>query len=262
MGVRIMSPVIAVLGRGAVAGAVAGLFGGGFSYLFAEPLMDRAVRLESAREVAGRSVADRHVEVFSRATQHVGLLVATTVTGLALGVLFAVVHLLLHRRALDAEAWPRALRLAAAGFIGLWLLPFVRYPSDPPGVGDPGTVDLRTRAWLAAIGISLTGVILAWALHSRLAGRGRGAPVRQLSVAAVLIAATTALFALPGDPDAVDVPAGMLWDFRLWSIAAALLLWAVLGAVFGLLGERAARHALLPAPHSGPARARTTHAAG
>jgi predicted cobalt transporter CbtA len=256
-----MSPVIALLVRGATSGGVAGLLSGAFSYLLAEPSMDRAVRLESAREAAEHSPTDHHTEIFSRATQHAGLVVATTATGLALGVLFAVVHLLLHRRAPHADSWPRALRLTAAGFTAVWLLPFVRYPSNPPGAGDPGTVGQRTLTWLAAVGIGLIGMVLAWALRSHMESRGAGAPARQLCVAAVLVAATAALFTLPDNTDAMDVPAGLLWEFRLWSVATALLLWAALGAAFGLLGERAGRRALLPSPGSGYARARARLAA-
>ncbi|MEV5150211.1 CbtA family protein [Streptomyces sp. NPDC052727] len=253
-----MSSVMRLLGRGVAAGTVAGLLSGGFSWFLVEPLMDRAVRREPAREVTVPPAhAGQHAEIFSRATQHAGLLVATTVTGLALGLLFAVVHLLLHRRAPETEAWRRALRLAAAGFTGVWLLPFVRYPSNPPGVGDPGTVGLRTQAWLGAIAISLIGVVLAWALHDHLARRGHGAPARQLCVAGVLGAATAALFALPDNPDALAVPAGELWDFRLWSVATALVLWAALGTAFGLLGERAARRSPRTAPHGGSIRVRT-----
>ncbi|MEV7811285.1 CbtA family protein [Streptomyces flaveolus] len=254
-----MSSVMRPLGRGAAAGTVAGLLSGGFSWLLVEPLMDRAVRRESAHEVTEPSHhAGHHAEVFSRTTQHLGLLVATTVTGLALGLLFAVVHLLLHRRAPGTEAWRRALRLAAAGFTGVWLLPFVRYPSNPPGVGDPGTVGLRTQAWLGAIAISLIGVALAWALHDHLTRRGHGAPARQLCVAGVLGAATAALFTLPDNPDALDVPAGPLWDFRLWSVATALLLWAALGATYGLLGEWSARRRPRTAPRGGFVRTRTS----
>ncbi|MET8767207.1 CbtA family protein [Streptomyces sp. NPDC004658] len=253
-----MSPVMRLLGRGAVAGSAAGLLSGGFSWLLVEPLMDRAVRGETAREAAEHSDhAGHHAEVFSRAIQHAGLLVATAVTGLALGLLLAVAHLLLHRRDPGTEAWPRATWLAAAGFTGLWLLPFVRYPSNPPGVGDPGTVGPRTQAWLGAIAIGLIGVALAWALHGRLARLGHGAPARQLCVAGVLGAATAALFTLPDNPDALDVPAALLWDFRLWSVATALLLWATLGTAFGLLGERAARRSSRRAPRSGAAGART-----
>ena len=152
---------------------------------------------------------------FSRSTQHVGLLVATTATAMAFGLVFAVVYALLHRRDVDADPWGRALRLAAAAFTGIWLLPFLRYPANPPGVGDPGTIGLRTNAWLAAIAISLIAVVLAWKIHSHLVARGTSAPLRQLAVAGLLIATLASLFALPDNPDTVDVPAILLWNFRL-----------------------------------------------
>ncbi|MFF6829827.1 CbtA family protein [Streptomyces longwoodensis] len=233
-----MTSLLSLLGRGALAGGAAGLVSGGFSYAFAEPVLDRAVRLEAAREKAqGVSAA----EVFSRSTQHVGLLASTVVTGAAIGVLFAVVYAILHRRDPDSAPWQRSLTLAGAGFTGIWLLPFLRYPANPPGVGDPGTLGFRVNAWLAAIGIGLIAVVLAWRLHAWMAQRQYSAPVRQLTVAAVVVAALASLFALPGNPDAVSAPATLVWDFRLLSAASMGLLWAGLGAGFGLLGVRAAR---------------------
>jgi predicted cobalt transporter CbtA len=38
-----------------------------------------------------------------------------------------------------------------------------------------------------------------------------------------------------------EFPSGLLWDFRVASFGTQLVFWAALGAVFGLLGERAAR---------------------
>lgn len=96
-----MTSLLSLLGRGALAGGAAGVLSGGFSYLLAAPVLDRAVRLEAAREEA--SGASAAAEVFSRSTQHAGLLVATVVTGAALGVLFAVVYAILHRRDPDSE---------------------------------------------------------------------------------------------------------------------------------------------------------------
>lgn len=236
-----MSSLLSLLGRGMAAGGVAGLISGGFSFLLAEPLMDRAVRLEAAKPwPAGRAV-ESSVEVFTRATQHVGLLVATTLAGLALGVLFAVVYAALYRRDVDDDPWGRSLRLAAAAFTGVWLLPFLRYPANPPGVGEAGTVALRANGWLAAIAISLFAVIAAWRIHTYLADRGAAAPARQLAAAAILVAALAALYLLPDNPDPVDVPAGLLWNFRLLSAASVLLLWAGLAVGFGLAGLHAGR---------------------
>lgn len=95
--------------------ALAGVFG----LALAEPVMDQAVRLESAREEAASAaqhaagqVAAQHVEVFSRGTQHAGLLVASLVTGLALGVLFGVLYAVRHRTdptpGTGRDGWRRA----------------------------------------------------------------------------------------------------------------------------------------------------------
>ena len=216
-----------------------GALAGGFGYLLAEPLMDRAVRLEGAREAASdarlRAVGEavpHHVEVFSRSTQHVGFLLATVATGLALGVLLGVLDAVLHRS--ERDAWRGAVGLAAAAWFALSLVPFVRSPANPPGVGDPGTLDLRTRVYLSSLAIGIVGAVLAF----RVAARVPRASLRQLAVAGVLVATLAAVLLLPADPDVLEVPAGLLWQFRVLALATTTLLWAGLGAAYGLLAER------------------------
>jgi hypothetical protein len=225
-----------LLGRGAAAGGLAGLLAGGYSFLLAEPVMDRAVRLEAARHAAA---GDEHTEeVFTRTQQHLGLIAASVAAGIALGVLFAVVYAALHRRDIDDHPWERSLRLTGAALVGCWLLPFLRYPANPPGVGDENTVGLRTASWLGAIAIGVVSVVVAWRIHAHL---DRAAPpVRQGAGAGVMIAGLAALFLLPDNPDPIDVPARLLWDFRLLSAGSSVLLWVGLGVAFGAIGLRAA----------------------
>ncbi|HEU5158251.1 MAG TPA: CbtA family protein [Streptosporangiaceae bacterium] len=237
-----------LLGRGAAAGGLGGLLAGGFSYLLAEPIMDRAVRLEAARHAADGH--EHTEEVFTRTQQHLGLIGASVIAGVALGVLFAVVYAALHRRDPDGRPWERSLALAGAGLLGIWLLPFLRYPANPPGVGDEATVGLRTASWLGAIAIGAAAVVVAWRVYSQL---DRAAPpVRQGAGAGVVIAGLAVLFLLPDNPDPVDVPARLLWDFRMLSAAASVLLWASLGVAFGALGLRAAASARSADPASPP----------
>lgn len=243
-------PVLPLLRRGLAAGGLAGLVSGLFSLLLAEPLMDRAIRLEeerSAHEHAGHGGADHaHAaeELFSRGTQHAGLVVTAVIVGLALGVFFALVYALAHRQdPLRHRPWERALTLAGAGFLALSLLPGLRYPANPPGVGDAGTVTDRQFMWLGALAVGVLGLLLAWQLHRRLARAGRSSAVCQLAAAAAVVATLGLMFLLPGNPDPVPVPAPLLWDFRVLSLASHVLLWAALGVTFGALGLRAARAA-------------------
>ncbi|MGW0734101.1 CbtA family protein [Streptomyces sp. NPDC002851] len=246
------SPVLPLLGRGLAAGGAAGLVTGLFSLLLAEPLMDRAIRLEEARSHAhdAAPAAQHHEELFSRSQQHFGLVVTAIVAGLAIGVLFAIAYALVHRRTPDASPWSRALAFSAAAFLAVSLLPGLRYPANPPGVGDSGTVTNRQELWLAAVVIGVLGMFLVRQVYVRLAARS--VPVRHLAVAATTVAVLVALFALPGNPDPVPVGATLLWDFRMLSLASHVLLWAVFAAVFGALGLRAAAaRAAVPAGEGG-----------
>ena len=44
---------------------------------------------------------------------------------------------------------------------------------------------------------------------------------------------------LPPFPDPVDAPASLVWQFRMLSLGGQAVLYTVLGAVFGVLTERA-----------------------
>lgn len=221
------------LRRGALAGLVAGVLTAAFGYLLAEPLMDRAVDLEAARAAARGDVG---VETFSRSTQHFGFLGAAVVVGLALGVLYGVLaHLLPPAR----DAWRRALQLGGAAFFALSLVPFLRYPSNPPGVGDPATIDTRSHLWEVSLVIGIVGVIAAALVASGLAERGVRASTRQLAVVGVLLATVALTFVLPGNTDPVEAPVTLVWEFRLLSIGSLALLWAALSVTYGLLSERA-----------------------
>ncbi|MEV6523789.1 CbtA family protein [Longispora sp. NPDC051575] len=234
-----MASVLSLLGRGLLAGGAAGVLAGGFARLIAEPIMDRAVDIESARSAAAGEVGE---EVFTRGEQHFGLMVAMLAVGLALGALFGLVYFLVHRSDLDTDVWGRSLRLATAGLVGVWLLPFLRYPANPPGVGNGDTVDGRTDAWLAATVMGLVAVAGALLLHSWLVSRGAATPVRHLVVAAVPVLALVLMFViLPNNPDAIEVPPKLLWDFRVLAAGTMVILWIGMGAVLGLTGLVRAR---------------------
>ncbi len=163
----------------------------------------------------------------------------SVLTGLAIGVLFGVVYAVWHRRDLDVDPWRRAIRLAVMGLIGITLIPFIRYPGNPPAVGDPATVDARTTWYLAAVLIGVATVTAVWQLHHRLAKRVAAASTRQSAVAVAVVVGLAATWLLPPNTDVIDVPAELIWNFRLASLATLVVLWLSLGAAFGLLTERA-----------------------
>ncbi|MGH2667956.1 MAG: CbtA family protein [bacterium] len=231
-------PLAAHLRRGLLAGLMAGLAAGLFHSLASEPLIEQALGYEAAGGA----------EVFSRGVQRGGLVAATALYGVALGGIFGLVYHLLARQApahrrdrapahRRDSAWHRSIALALAGFATFFLVPFLKYPANPPGVGDPSTIGSRTSMYVAMLAIALLASLGAWAGARRLAAL---APHRRhLLVGAVYIAAVGAAYGLlPANPDPVGIPAQLLWSFRTASAAGQALLWSTLGAAFGLLTLR------------------------
>jgi uncharacterized membrane protein YidH (DUF202 family) len=220
----------ALLGRGALAGALAGLVTSVVALFLVEPVLDRAIALEGA---TGDGPVSREVQKLF------GMPVGFVLVGASLGLLFAIAWSVLPSR---APAWQRSLGLAVGGFLALALVPQLRYPANPPGVGDPETITTRTSSYLLVVALGVAVVCAAYAALRALDRRGVGASVRQpLAVAGAVAVVAVGYALLPDSGDAVDAPAALVWDFRVRSLAVLALLYAALGALFGLLTERSER---------------------
>ena len=225
------------LRRGMVAGLLAGLLAGFFALLVGEPLVDQAVQIEEAS-----AIEHQEEGVFSRSAQRVGLFFATGLFGVTVGGLFGLVYVYFRTRLVSRSEWNRSLSLAGSLFAGAFLIPYLKYPANPPTVGEPATIGERTASYLAMVALSLLLVLAAWYTVRLLRERGVGAPARQLVVGAGAIVVVAVLFlTLPAAPDPGGFPSGLLWSFRLSSLGTQLVFWAALGVAFGLLGEWANR---------------------
>ncbi|MBB5954138.1 tetrahydromethanopterin S-methyltransferase subunit F [Saccharothrix tamanrassetensis] len=239
-----MNSYRSVLLRGVGAGGIAGLLAGLVGLFVVEVPIRAALAVEEARaatepvEPGGHD----HGELFGRGTQLVGGVLAAVIVGLAVGALFATAYAGSRRWFTDRPPFSRSVSLAAAVFGAAALLPAIKYPANPPAVGDPNTVGYRTVLYLGVIAAGLLVVFGASYLASRLGHLSR--PVRSTAVALAVIAGfTVILLAFPAPPDAIpeDMPSNVLWDFRLASLAETATLWLGLGVVFGLLIDPAVR---------------------
>ena len=216
-----------VILRGALAGAVAGLLTSLFHLLVTEPVLDRAIALEGAGDGA-----------VSRETQkYLGGPAGQVLFGVSVGLLFALAY-----RAVPSggTAWRKATGLALASWLVVAVVPQLRYPANPPGVGDPATVSGRTSSYLLTYVLGTVVALGAYAALRALRDRGWSEPARQvLVVAGALIVIAVGYALLPDSGDAVDVPAGIVWDFRLRALGGLTLFFAALGAVFGAMTLRA-----------------------
>lgn len=232
--------------RALTAGLVVGVLLAGYTYVVVEPVIDDAIALEE-QLAADHDHADEtghsHDEgeaLFTRSEQVGGGLAASVIYAVVLSAAFGTVLAATRHRLPGRSDFVRSVWLAAVAFGCLALVPAVKYPANPPAVGDPETVGQRTVQWLVLVAAAL---VLAWAL-TRLSGSLRARfedPTRVLVVAAATVLAFGAVLSvLPGTPDAIDarVPAALVWDFRIRSLGGLALLWAGLGVGVGWLLAR------------------------
>jgi hypothetical protein len=165
------------LRRGVAAGVVAGLLAGLVGLVVAEPNMDAAIALEQA--AAHAPSADSAAEI-TRPQQKAGLVGGYLLVGAVLGTLFGVASAWAVGR-LRGDGWVRSLKLGAVAIATLILLPALKYPPNPPGIGDPATVGRRTTLYLIIV---VSGILLAaaaWAGTRQVGGRASAALTKRLS---------------------------------------------------------------------------------
>jgi predicted cobalt transporter CbtA len=231
-------------------GALAGLVGATYATVVTEPRVDDAIALEEKRTAemspAERAAAEADAEAGRMATvsrsdqSGPGLFAAYAIAGGAFGLFLAVTALSLR----TTTGGPFH-RVAVSGLIlasAVTVAPWLKYPPNPPAVGDPATVGERERLYVLMI--VLAALVLAGAAHLSARLRRAGWPDDRRVAAVVgagLVGAAVVFAAMPPSPDAVTVPANLVWQFRLDSLVGNLLVWTVLTLGLGVLWTEANR---------------------
>jgi hypothetical protein len=139
----------------------------------------------------------------------------------------------------DFDPWTTAALLAALGLVAVYIVPDPKYPANPPSVGDPATIGMRTALYLSMIALSLGAMITAGMLRLRLLARHGPWNAFLIAAGAYLFVVVAVALALPPVNEVpTEFPAVVLWRFRIASLGAQLLMWATIGLVFGALAER------------------------
>ncbi len=228
-----------------IAGLASGLLLGLFHFMLTEPVIDRAIALEEAAMAPGQ--ASQYLPLVSRGVQKVMLVVGSVLYGLLVGAIFAVLFALL-RRSLPGR-WPDIKAVALAGL--LWwsvaLLPFLKYPANPPGVGDSDTIYYRQTIQFSFVVLSALTVVVAGVTYRLLGKQWRNPGLRRPVLTGLLYGILTILLfvLMPPNPDPITAPAELVWDFRIRSLAGQVFFWAVLGVTSALLLKRLARQGVL-----------------
>ena len=244
---------LGVIVAAALAGVVAGLLASVLLSFTAEPVIDQAIALEERHHGAAAPVAPAEPEIVSRSQQKgFGRFAAYGLGGAAYGVIFGIAFLALRRGA--GDAWLRALLAGALVAGAFTVMPFVKYPPNPPAVGDPATISERQWKYLALIFMSVVILAAGARLSTRLRERQWVDHERLIAVGLAVVVPLGVLgAALPPYSDPIDFPANLLWRFRIATLGGNLLLWSVLAVTFGAAAVRRERELTAPAVELTPA---------
>lgn len=223
-----------VLRRGALAGVAAGVAASLVAFLLVEPVIERALTVEEARtagEPAEEAIVGRAMQVF-------GGMVAALAVAVCLALVLAVVFAQVRHRLPGRTDFGRATLLAFLGFVAFALIPALKYPANPPAVGDPDTVGARTAQYLSLIAAAAAIAWLAVLVRQVLLIRGQSAPLAVTAGVLTGVAGYAALLLIwpaAGGEIPPDVSPQLIWDFRVASLAELAAMWATMGATLGLL---------------------------
>ncbi|MGH9188885.1 MAG: CbtA family protein [Acidimicrobiales bacterium] len=224
------------LAHGALAGTAGGLAMAAVLAIAGEGPIGRAIAIEAERQPTGGAA-----EMFGRGAQQAGGAAAAVLYGLAVGIVFSVVFAAVSRRLASGGDWRAAMGLAVTGLATVFVVPFLKYPANPPAVGNPSTIGRRTLLYVVLLAWSVVASWATWRAWRSMTAKAVPEHLRVPATAATYLALVGAGFlALPASPDVIDVPATLVWQFRLASLAGTSCLWLVTGTVFGWLRLREA----------------------
>lgn len=234
--------VRALLVRGMIAGLAAGALALVVAYFLGEPQVDAAIAYEDSHG------GEQGVELVSRTMQATGgLATGVLVYGVAFGGITALAFCVAWGRIGRFSPRAAAALVSAGGLLTVYVVPFLKYPANPPAASDPDTLGKRTALYFLMIALSVLLAVGAVILGRGLAPRLGNWYATVAASAAFIVMVGLAYVFLPGvNETPADFPATVMWRFRVDALAIQCTLWAGFGLLFGHLAGRL----LAPVPAS------------
>jgi predicted cobalt transporter CbtA len=242
-----------IIGRGLLAGALAGVLAFLYARVFLEPIIGRAIDYEHGRVEATVTGMDGHdMELFTRDVQSwAGMGFGVLAFSVAMAGLFAVAFTMVYPRVSALSVRMTSALLAAGAFVTVYLVPFLKYPANPPSIGEADTIKERSGLYLLMILLSVALAVAALWLGRRLAPKLGDWTATVTALGGYVVAVGVVMWVLPAisetpqpltDPASTIVypgfPADDLYHFRLYAVGTQVVIWATIGLVFGVLVSR------------------------
>lgn len=232
-----------------ISGAIAGTILGLINQIIVEPYIDKAIEIEIQNKIKAGEQVESPAQIREiRAWQKGGEIAAGTILGISIAALFGIVFaysrpLLLSNSNNNNNNVKKALILAGIMWFVLFLVPALKYPGNPPAVGNPETIYYRQSlyiAFLSVSGFSALGLALLYRKLGSLAPNKKNRIiVIPLIYAAIIVGA---FIILPPNPDKITAPMDLVQGFRIASIFTMSIFWGLLAIILGAFWDRLKPH--------------------
>lgn len=219
-----------------LAGAIAGTILGAINQVAVEPYIDRAVELETLNANQSSSQIINSAEFTAyRLWQRGGEMLAGTILGLSIGSLFGIVFAYTHNSVPGSNNKKKALIVAGIMWFVLFLIPALKYPANPPAVGDPETIYYRQSLYVAFLVISGFSALGLAFLYRKMGALNIKKAIIPVAYAAII---SGAYLAMPANPDPINAPMDLVLGFRITSAITISVFWGLLGVIFGTFWDK------------------------
>ena len=230
--------VIITLFSGVIAGIVLGLI----NQAVVEPFIDRAISIETQQHIARGESIDTAQQSQYRIWQKGGEVVAAAMYGISLSALFGIVFVYSRHSLPGFTSKKKSLFLAAIMFFVIFLIPALKYPANPPAVGNPSTIYYREMLYVGFIAVSgFSALALAFS-YRRLQIYFPEKPIWLIVPLIYTVIMISAYIVFPPNPDKATIPTDLIISFRVASISTIGIFWGVLGIIVGVLWDKFKLH--------------------
>ena len=220
-----------------LSGCFAGTIYGTLNLIIVEPYLDDAINIEnqnlfsSGEEIDGPQFWVEYYEY--RSWQKGGQILAGAILGTSIGSLFGIVYALSKKSLPSRNNIGKTLILAGLMWFTLFVIPFLKYPANPPTVGDGETVVLRGILYLTLIAISGFLAIGFYQIFKRLKAKNKILPIIGYGVLISLV-----FFLMPENPDEISTSMELVNGFRVVAFLTGTVFWFTLALFLGVFWQK------------------------
>lgn len=215
-------------------GVIAGIILAFLNLGIVGPTIDKAIALEVQKQVSSGENVNMFELIDYRYWQKAGAFAGGAIYGAGLAALFGVIFVFARNKLPGKNNKQKAIFLAGIMWFVLFLMVALKYPANPPAVGDPETIYYRETLYVGYImisGLAALGMAVIW-IKTRINSKKIIIP---LMYAAIMV---TAYAVMPSNPDKIEISMDLIQTFRVLTAITIGVFWGILGIIFGSFWDK------------------------